>query len=39
MAHVPALQMSFGWIAVLSVILVVSLVVGGVTLWLRTDFS
>ena len=39
MAHVPDLHLSFGWIAVLGVILLGSLVVGGVTLWRRTDFS
>jgi hypothetical protein len=38
-AHVPDLHLNFGWIAVLSVILVGSLVVGGVTLWRRTDFN
>jgi drug/metabolite transporter (DMT)-like permease len=38
-AHVPALPMRFGWMAVLVVILLLSLVVGGVSLWRRTDFS
>ena len=38
-AHVPALHMHFGWMALLAVILVLSLIVGGVSLWHRTDFS
>jgi len=38
-AHVPTLHMSFGWVAVLAAILVMSLVVGGVSLWRRTNFS
>jgi glucose uptake protein GlcU len=38
-AHVPALHLNFRWIAVLSAILLLSLLVGGVTLWRRTDFS
>jgi glucose uptake protein GlcU len=38
-AHIPALHMNFGWMAILTAILVVSLIVGGVSLWRRTDFS
>jgi len=38
-AHVPTLHMRFGWMAALAVILLLSLIVGGVSLWRRTDFS
>jgi drug/metabolite transporter (DMT)-like permease len=38
-AHVPKLPMRFGWMTALMAILVLSLVVGGVSLWRRTDFS
>ncbi len=38
-AHVPSLHMRFGWMAVLTAVLLLSLVVGGVSLWRRTDFN
>ena len=37
-AHVPTLHMRFGWMAVLAAVLLLSLIVGGVSLWRRTDF-
>ena len=37
-AHVPTLHMRFGWMAVLTAVLLLSLIVGGVSLWRRTDF-
>jgi glucose uptake protein GlcU len=36
--HVPAMHMDFGWIAVLSAILIASFVLGGLALWRRTRF-
>jgi glucose uptake protein GlcU len=38
-AAVPPLAMSFRWIAVLSIVLALSLIVGGWSLWRRTRFS
>jgi len=38
-AHIPALHMRFGWMAALAAILLLSLILGGVSLWRRTDFS
>jgi hypothetical protein len=37
-AHVPTLHMRFGWMAALAAVLLLSLIVGGVSLWRRTDF-
>ena len=37
-AHVPTLHMRFGWMAVLAAVLLLGLIVGGVSLWRRTDF-
>jgi drug/metabolite transporter (DMT)-like permease len=38
-AHIPTLLMRFGWMAVLATVLLLSLIVGGLSLWRRTDFS
>ena len=38
-AHIPDLHMRFGWMAALAAILLLSLILGGVSLWRRTDFS
>jgi glucose uptake protein GlcU len=38
-ATVPPLAMNFGWIIALSVVLLASVVVGGMALWHRTRFS
>jgi len=38
-AHIPTLLMRFGWMAVLETVLLLSLIVGGLSLWRRTDFS
>jgi hypothetical protein len=37
--HIPALKMNTGWIVALTGVLLVSLVVGGYSLWRRTRFS
>jgi drug/metabolite transporter (DMT)-like permease len=37
-AHVPTLHMRFGWMAALAAVLLLSLIVGGVSLWRRTYF-
>jgi hypothetical protein len=36
--HVPDLQMNFQWMAGLAVLLVASLVAGGLMLWRKTGF-
>ncbi|CAN5644203.1 hypothetical protein BH10ACI4_BH10ACI4_30390 [soil metagenome] len=38
-AEIPPLKMDIRWVALLGVLLVVSLVVGGLSLWRRTRFS
>ncbi|MBB5345484.1 GRP family sugar transporter [Tunturibacter empetritectus] len=38
-AMVPPLRMNLGWVVILSAVLLVSLLVGGLSLWRRTRFS